>query len=46
MNQPYCRRCLGSGAITAYCSQPSSTGQTLVIEVTETCSTCQGGRTR
>ncbi|MFI7633913.1 hypothetical protein [Nonomuraea sp. NPDC049400] len=46
MNKPYCRRCLGSGAITAYRSQLNPTGQTLVIEVAETCSTHQGGRTR
>lgn len=42
MNQPYCRRCLGSGTITAYRSQPQPTGQTLVIEVSETCPTCRG----
>ncbi|MGW0192016.1 hypothetical protein [Nonomuraea sp. NPDC003201] len=43
MNQPYCRRCLGSGDITTHRSQPDPTSQTLV---TETCSTCQGRRTR
>lgn len=46
MNQPYCRRCLGAGVITAYRSQPGGTGQTLVIEVTETCPTCRGRGTR
>ncbi|MFF0864976.1 hypothetical protein ACFYUV_24680 [Nonomuraea sp. NPDC003560] len=46
MNRLYCRRCLGSGTITAYRSQPQPTGPTLVIETTETCPTCQGRGTR
>ncbi|MFE3452341.1 hypothetical protein ACFXJ8_25805 [Nonomuraea sp. NPDC059194] len=47
MNQPYCRRCLGLGTITGFRSQPRSTGaETLVVEVTETCPTCQGRGTR
>ncbi|MCA2223490.1 hypothetical protein [Nonomuraea aurantiaca] len=46
MNQPYCRRCLGFGAVLGYRSQPQSNGQTLVIETNETCPTCQGRGTR
>ncbi|MEU0566392.1 hypothetical protein ABZ297_13470 [Nonomuraea sp. NPDC005983] len=46
MKQPNCRRCLGLATITAYRSQPNSTGPTLIIEVTETCPTCQGRGTR
>ncbi|MFI7455052.1 hypothetical protein ACIBQX_46815 [Nonomuraea sp. NPDC049714] len=46
MKQPYCLRCLGSGTIIAYRSHPHPTGQTLVIETTETCPTCRGKGTR
>lgn len=47
MNAPYCRRCLGSGTVTAFKSKPTPNGaETLVIEVTETCPTCRGRGTR
>ncbi|MEZ7127765.1 hypothetical protein ACI2LC_45130 [Nonomuraea wenchangensis] len=46
MKRLYCRRCLGFGTITAYRSQPQPTGQTWIIEVSETCPTCRGKGTR